>query len=154
MTARDPAPVLCVHPDNVWGFRQNRPTLIAQDLEAWGVPRSATYAILLARGVFKWLAVRRDLIRLKNLWAHEAASVRRQIAKAEAEGRAHDSARLRERVATLADCRDDIRALCHSERWRAPAFDGAACAWLHSKAPILDVPDTLRRRLRRGREAA
>ena len=55
----------------IWMERQNKPSLVVRDLEpllAPGVRRSVIYESLLRRGVFKWLAVRRDLIRLKNLW--------------------------------------------------------------------------------------
>jgi len=127
---------LSVHPDNVWSFEQNRPTLVASDLEVFGVPRRVSYAILCARGVFKWLAVRRDLIKLKDHYRGEVTRLLTAIENARAGGNAPLQAELRGRLSAYAEALRDIRSLCHSDRWRAPDFDGDAWAWLKSIAPF------------------
>jgi len=69
---------LDVSPDNIWQYAQNRPSLICQDLEEW-VPQEVTAKVLMARGVYKWLAVRRELILLKNEWKDELTRLYRVI---------------------------------------------------------------------------
>lgn len=135
----DPADVLSVCPGNVWGYAQNRPTLIASDLARFGVPRSVTYAILMARGVFKWLSVRRDLIKLKDNWRGESCRLQAAIASALARGDRSTAERLRARLTAYDECRFAVRALCHSDRWRAPDFDGPAWEWLRSRGDFKPV---------------
>ena len=77
------------------------------------------YEVLLKRGIFKWLAVRRDMIKLKNLWRDEITSLNR---KKTAEEKGFYKA--------LLMCRGQIRTLCHSERFRAPDFDSGANQYL------------------------
>lgn len=140
-------------PDRIWLYEQNKPTLVARDLErAFGVPRAATYAVLMARGVMKWLAVRRDLIALKNMWR---LRITRTLAEIREAKQARDPARLerlRGRLESLNECRQELRALCHSERWRCPAFDGPACAWAQRIGPLQAPPFPLRQWLRQKRE--
>lgn len=145
---------LDVHPENVWLYRQNKPSLIADDFERYGIPRHVTYAILMARGVFKWLAVRRDLIKLKDHWRGE---VNRCIAAIRQAKRGDDAillAHLRGRLAAYEECRAEVRALCHSDRWRAPDFDGDAWQWLVARAPFVATRAkwlSVVRRIRHGR---
>jgi hypothetical protein len=109
--------------------------------EEFGVPHGGTFKILLRRGVFKWLAVRRDLIRLKNTWrARVTATIdeirvtKRNIAGAYSRPILMDGIKrlywLRGYLEALEDCRAEIRALCHSERWQAPDNDRHAVEWL------------------------
>lgn len=136
-------------PENIWKFQQNRPTLIAEDLSTLGVPASVTYAVLLARGAFKWFAVRRDLIKLKNHWRDEVRRLQADIVRAKKSGRGYATAEYRGRLKALQECRAQVRELCHSDRWRAPDFDGPAARWLRERAPGRDVSVGLRRQLRR-----
>lgn len=144
-----------VMPENVWSYAQNKPSYVADDLARYGVPHAVTYAVLMARGVFKWLSVRRDLIRLKNYWRLELTRLQGIVGTLHGEERARTS----ERIKTLTECRGAIRALCHSERWRAPDHDGRAWRWLLSKghlphAPQSGLPRALVAMLRRHRDVA
>jgi len=117
-------------PQSIWQIAQNRPSLVADDLERAGVPRAVTHTILLARGVYKWLAVRRGLIDLKNQWRAELTQL--YIA---ASREPRGSARRREivaRIRALEECRAAVRGLCHSPRWSAPDNDREALRFLES----------------------
>jgi hypothetical protein len=118
-------------PDNIWSYRQNAPKLVARDLELLaGVEQRVTHYVLLARGVYKWLAIRRDLIRLKNQWRDELTALYRLQ-----ETTHRNSLEYHERkgrIKTLETCRKQVRELCHSERWRAPDNDREAQKFLES----------------------
>jgi len=105
--------------NELWHYAQNRPILIARDLEHYGVPIEATMEILLKRGVFKWFAVRRDLIKLKDRWKAEIRDLNRK--KTEREKGYLDA---------LVRCRQQIRELCHSTRLQAPDNDRHAFAFI------------------------
>lgn len=77
------------------------------------------YGILLKRGVFKWLAVRRKLIKLKNNWKREITELNRKKNEQE-----------KGYLKALERCRREIRGLCHSERWQAPDSDKKAINFL------------------------
>jgi len=111
-------------PKSIWGIKQNKPSLVADDLEKYGVPRAVSYSILLARGIFKWLAVRRDLIKLKNIWRDRLTVAYRTQETDNTEWR-------KGYIAALEECRKEVRALCHSERFRAPDFDHKANEFLN-----------------------
>lgn len=150
-------------PQNIWKEKQNKPTLIVQDILSETRPLTADvlYEVLLRRGVFKWFAVRRDLIQLKNTWKHriielqhfirdvkfECSKLNQQLHAAEDRG-SHQTAiflrialnkthkmlhQAKGELRALESCRASVRALCHSPRWRAPEFDKAAVAWLQRK---------------------
>ena len=114
-----------LNPGNIWNFAQNKPTLIVEDLQAFADP-DVIYASLLRRGVFKWLAVRRDLIKLKNRWKDVIKMTQNVRLKTYGEQRAFYKGYQK----AYEECRAEVRALCHSERWRAPDFDKKANAWL------------------------
>lgn len=119
-----------LNPRNIWEIRQNKPSLIVRDLAAYDVPASVAYGILLGRGVFKWLAVRRDLIKLKNVWKGRVTTT---IAKIHEAKREHDQVELawqRGYLKAHEECRAEVRALCHSERFRAPDLDRGAQEFL------------------------
>jgi hypothetical protein len=120
-------------PQMIWNLEQNKPSLIVDDLEQFGVPRNVSYAILLARGVFKWLAVRRDLIKLKNVWRDRLTETYRAQENKNTEWR-------KGYIAAMQECRAEVRALCHSERFRAPDFDRKANEYLrHLTTRAVDV---------------
>jgi hypothetical protein len=107
--------------DVIWHFAQNKPSLIADDLEQY-VDRDIVMASLLRRGVFKWLAVRRDLIRLKNTWKGQITDTLNDMEVSKKEGKHYHRAYLRGYRTALNECREDVRRLCHSDRWQAPDF--------------------------------
>lgn len=116
----------------IWHERQNKPSLIVQDLRRWNcwLSRDKIYEILLKRGVFKWFAVRRQLIKLKNTWKTRVTeSIARQ------KQAAHNSTRAYERGYRdgVQECRAEVRALCHSSRWQAPDNDRKAQDWLRKR---------------------
>ena len=111
-------------PKAIWCLKQNRPSLVARDLERFGVPREVTHAVLLARGVYKWLAARRDLIRLKDKWRDELTELYRRSAKMRKGTPEHRE--LVGYIKALEKCRAEIRAICHSDRFRAPDTDREA----------------------------
>ena len=106
---------------NIWNYAQNKPTLVVKDItdKYPDVDPNFIYEVLLTRGVFKWFAVRRDLIKLKNIWRNELVKLNRK--KNKKEKGYHDA---------LVKCRRQVRELCHSERFRAPDFDRYANRYL------------------------
>ena len=110
-------------PKRINSIEQNKPCLIASDLVIFGVPRDITYGILLGRGVFKWLAVRRDLIRLKNAWRTRITIAIEMIWAAKKDGDEYHHAYLKGYLKAYEDCRAEVRAMCHSDRWRCPDND-------------------------------
>ena len=109
---------------NIWNIKQNKPSLIAGDLLLFGVPKEITHKVLLARGVYKWLAVRRKLIVLKNIWKSRITSTIEQLKVAKTkENNAFEVGYLRGYLKAHEECRKEVRELCHSERWQAPDFD-------------------------------
>jgi hypothetical protein len=108
-------------PKNIWNFAQNKPTLIVKDLVAIypQIDPNIVYEILLRRGVFKWLAVRRDIIKYKNELKIEITRLNRK--KSQKEKGYHKA---------LIECMLRIRKLCHSDRFRAPDFDKKANTYI------------------------
>ena len=118
--------------NGIWNIKQNKPSLVADDLEKLGIPKPITYSILLGRGIFKWLAARRDLIKLKNVWRDELTSLYRGIENKEIKRGTPEYYQVVGRIKTLEECRSQIRSICHSERWIAPDFDTKAQEFLFS----------------------
>jgi len=124
-----------LNPRDIWSIRQNKPILIARDLESYGVSRETTYAILLGRGVFKWFAVRRQLIRLKDIWKGHIRMTIDAIHRAKDD---HDPVRhayWKGYLKAYEEARAEVRELCHSSRFVAPDNDQYAQAWLESLVP-------------------
>lgn len=111
-----------INKKNIWNFAQNRPILIARDL-AELVPINVTFEVLLKRGVFKWFSVRRDLIKLKNIWKGTITQTIQKIVVAKQNKNKIRHAYLKGYLAAYQECRRDVRKLCHSDRWRAPDND-------------------------------
>jgi hypothetical protein len=101
--------------NDINNFRQNHPALIVRDLAAYVDANLATN-ILKFRGVNKWLRVRRLLIQLKSKWKQDIKDL--QIQKQKAKGGRDWVAyyKLVGYVEALIDCRQQVRALCHSPR--------------------------------------
>ena len=108
---------------NIWQERQNKPTLIVRDLVNLGVSEADAYEILLRRGVFKWFAVREEIILLKNEMKEELREI--QAARREAK-----NPELRGRLLAITKYREKIRKFCHSDRWQCPRRDNSAAKWL------------------------
>lgn len=119
-----------LNPKSIWNYAQNKPTLIAKDFEKLGIPRDVTYRILLQRGVFKWLSVRRDLIKLKNEWREEITKTIAQIRHAKESNDRDRLYYLRGYLKALEGHRERVRAMTHNERWQAPDFDKGAREFL------------------------
>ena len=107
----------------IWCFKQNKPSLVVEDIVAKypNVDPDFIYQVLLQRGVFKWLSVRRDLIKLKNTMRKKISKLNR---KKTLEERGYYKA--------LLNTRASIRKLCHSERWVAPDYDRKANEYLNN----------------------
>lgn len=119
-----------VNRKNIWQFEQNKPSLIVEDLQKLGVPQNIAYKILLARGVFKWFAVRRNLIKLKNIWKDRIKNTIENIHEAKKSRNTLQLMYLRGYLKAYEECRKEIRELCHSERWQAPDNDKKAINFL------------------------
>jgi len=88
--------------------------------------RNKIYAILLKRGVNKWLLVRKLLIRLKKLYQEEINNTLKEIQtlKKEMERLIHPPKRmkdehriLKERLKLLSRIRGELFTLCNTPRW-------------------------------------
>ena len=112
-----------VSPDNIWQYKQNQPSLIISDMATLGIPERVTAKILMARGVYKWLAARRDFIKLKNSIRDELTSLYRAIEKGEIQRNSPAHFEAKGRIKALQEVRAEIRKICHSERWRFPDND-------------------------------
>lgn len=110
--------------NNIWNIKQNKPSLIASDFEKYGISRETTHSILLARGVYKWLSVRRKLIVLKNTWLNEINKILVELRiEKHIPNNSYKIGYLRGYLKAYENCRADVRSLCHSDRWQAPDFD-------------------------------
>jgi len=116
-----------MNPSTIWQEKQNKPTYIVRDLRPYGILPDIVYESLLRRGVFKWLAVRQDLIRLKNTWKDEIRKLNRKKTPWE-----------KGYLSALERCRKDIRELCHSERFRAPDNDVHAQRYLSVRTEAVE----------------
>jgi len=111
-------------------MRQNHPELIVRDLSHLA-PASFIRNELKWRGVNKWFRVRRLLIQLKHTWKDriEAIEQEKKLAKQFGDYKAH--LYLKGYAECLKDCRQQIRALCHSPRDidfpENPRIFGALC---------------------------
>jgi len=136
-------------PDNIWNYKQNKPSLIAQDMaEIYGVPPDGTLKILMARGVFKWLRVRREIIKLKAEWknhikfCHEDMKVWKNKLNQDnpitlERVYQYNYGYTRGKLEAYTKCRNEVRGLCHSERWTCPDFDTKAMVQINAKGSIL-----------------
>ena len=107
-------------PENIWNFRQNHPELVVRDLaEKLNLDEYQQQIVrdsLMARGVNKWLKVRRDLIAYKKLLKHEVARIEKErvaLPKWSPERKRLLSVQNRVR-----EIRKDLKTLCMTERWQ------------------------------------
>jgi hypothetical protein len=105
---------------NIHSYKQNRPDLICKDFKKiFGISEKLTARILMARGVYKWLAARRDFIKLKDEIKDELTILYGQVGNLSGKERYQ----MQGRIKALEDCRKKIRSICHSHRWRIPDND-------------------------------
>lgn len=103
------------------GLRQNKLRYVFWDMSEHGFSEHDIGFVrtsLLARGINKWLANRRDFIRLKNDLKVEIRELHERI-----RGKPKKSLerqRLVGRMEGLVSARERIRQICHSPRWRFP----------------------------------
>ena len=111
----------------IWNFRQNKLSLVVKDIvEKYPeIDSNFIYTVLLQRGVFKWLSVRRDIIKLKNEMLGETRELNHKKVPEE-----------RGYYKALLKWRKRIQKLCHSDRWVAPDFDQKANRFLKSVSEI------------------
>jgi len=107
-----------VAPENVWQYWQNACRLVLRDCRDLFGLNDAQVAdlarVLIARGIAKWLRARKTIIRTKDRWKREITTAQEQL-RGMSEG--PQKQRLRGELAALIRCREDVRAICHSERW-------------------------------------
>jgi hypothetical protein len=115
-------------PNLIDNIKQNKPSLIVDDLEAYGVPSNVTMKILLGRGVCKWLSVRRKIIKLKYIWKDR---IKRTVSLIKInKEHPYNLGYCRGYLAALEECRKEVRELCHSSRWQVPDNDTRATDFL------------------------
>jgi hypothetical protein len=120
-----------VNRQSIWLEEQNKPSLIVKDLTPY-VNSDIVYETLLRRGVFKWLSVRRKLIRLKNVWKSRIIVTfeKQKICANDRNGNGVHYWRGYRKA--MEECRADVRALCHGPRWDCPDIDEKAQRWLNN----------------------
>lgn len=118
---------------NIWHYKQAKLSLIAKDLEVYGVSEDISYKILMARGVFKWFAVRRHIIKLKNRWKDRIRRILNQVIVAKKNRNIVKYHFWKGYLKGYEECRADIRVLCHSDRWVVPDNDQKAISWFKNQ---------------------
>lgn len=68
-------------PDNIWNYEQNNPSLVIKDLKEVypDIDEKVIEKSLMARGINKWLKVRRDLIAHKKSLKNEIKDLMKKI---------------------------------------------------------------------------
>jgi len=110
-------------PGNIWCYKQNKVSYIVDDIinKYPEIDKDFLYETLYKYGVFKWFAVRRDLIKLKNSWRKMLAGWNYRKKDKKEKGRHW----------MLAYCSQEIRRLCHSDRWTVQDNDRRAAEWFN-----------------------
>ena len=127
--------------DNIWNYRQNHPELVINDMRSLGYGESIIKAVrssMLARGINKWLKVRRDLIAYKKLIKHQIRQHAQEIPKLKKEMtdkwvdfsnatpiQIHEYHKARERYLISKELlkykeivRADLKTMCMTDRWQ------------------------------------
>jgi flagellar biosynthesis/type III secretory pathway protein FliH len=130
--------------NNIWNYKQNKPSLIAKDIEELTMlPQRMCMKILMSRGVFKWFRVRREIIRLKESWKKQITMLQGAIQGNKETINTKEKPTYADHYNhgyakgyhdALTECRNQIRLLCHSQRWTCP--DNDIKSW-----EILNNPD-------------
>jgi len=101
--------------EDINNFRQNHPELIVRDLAKY-IDADVVRHTLKFRGINKWLRVRRLLIQLKSRWREDIKALKDEKKIARLMGDSKRFHRLQGATEMLIDCRQQVRALCHSPR--------------------------------------
>ena len=119
-----------VSPRTIWNFKQNNPELVIEDvkeyLELNEEQCEMLRTIMLARGINKWLKVRRDLIAYKKQIKHEIKEIEKRKFKLKQEMKdfGYSERVYREYLAykevhkKLMQIRGDLKGLCMTDRWQ------------------------------------
>ena len=107
--------------------KQNKPTLVVKDMARIGVDPTFTYHVLLKRGIFKWLAGRKQIIKLKNTLKDK---VRESIMEQKSTQNWTKKHYLRGYRKGLEECRKELRLICHGTRWTVQPDDKPAKKFL------------------------
>lgn len=124
----------------IWGLKQNKATYVVKDIIQkqselpLGIPLidDDIYKILLARGVFKWFSVRRQLIKYKDFLKRKINNtlIIQRICPP------RDTQYWRGYRKACEDIRKDLRKMCHSQRWQVADNDKLAKYWLEQQKEI------------------
>ena len=107
--------------------KQNKPTLVVADMARIGVDPQFTYHVLLKRGIFKWLAGRKQIIKLKNTLKDK---VRESISEQKSTQNWTKKHYLRGYRKAMEECRKELRLICHQSRWTVQPDDRHAKKFL------------------------
>lgn len=128
-----------VNKKNIDNAKQNKVALIARDLARFGVNPFHVYHSLVKRGVTKWFAARRDLIKFKSMLRfqiHVTHQLQAAIKDRLKDGFDKDARLQLEHVRGyrkgLEMCSKRIKDICHSPRWQAADNDRMAQEFLRS----------------------
>lgn len=107
--------------DKIWSYAQNHPELVVRDLsielclDEFG--KDIVRKSLMKRGINKWLAVRRSLIRIKMRWKTHLVFLQQYLFDNKRDLSCAKLNYLRGYRDAMETCRSEVRLLCHSERW-------------------------------------
>ena len=132
---------------SIWQEKQNKPTLVVNDLSSClqsGISDDVIYGSLLRRGIFKWMACRRDIIKTKIQLRHAVTFSNEMIHAYRSLPVLSQTEKFDMiRAAKINYWRGYLKgvqfaymclvAICHSDRWRAPDNDTKAIKWLEGK---------------------
>ena len=125
--------IFAITPNNIWSYKQNHPELVINDLQIRGVSGEIIELVrisMLARGINKWLKVRRDLIAYKKIKKHQIKDKFQDIMRIKGElkkvpFKTVESYMLLKQLAVvkaelklLEEVRSSLKALCMTERWQ------------------------------------
>lgn len=128
-------------PGNIWNYRQNHPELVIKDMADMGLTPSQLRLLrlsMMARGINKWLKVRRDLIAYKKRVKHEVKDLIKKVPELKKDMtdkwvdlswatayEAHEYHKAREQylinkalLEYKQQVRGDLKTLCMTERWQ------------------------------------
>ena len=111
-----------VSKENIWNFRQNNPELVIQDAKEFlcldDEQCQVLRDIMLARGINKWLKVRRDLIAYKKQIKHRIRELNELIPQLKRQAKWGEYRVERQELKTLMVVRGNLKSLCMTDRWQ------------------------------------
>jgi hypothetical protein len=133
-------------PENIWNYKQNHPELVIKDLQSFNLPifvQDIVRQSMLARGINKWLKVRRDLIAYKKLIKHQVKELMIEVSQLKKELKENyvsiqqfekgeksldeflkynntvkNYLVAKDKLKLLQKIRGDLKSLCMTERWQ------------------------------------